>query len=187
MHYSIRQHRRRSFDQPDHAHELTFCCYKRFPFLKAAGRVCGWLANSIRRSRERRGFMLWAYVFMPEHVHLIIHPGENRIASILKDIKQPVGREALRYLDARGSPWRERLTRIRGGRVERLFWEPGGGYDRNITEPTTLASMLNYLHDNPARRRLVARASDWRWSSSGWFAGTPLNELQPDPVPVEWH
>ena len=42
----------------------------------------------------------------------------------------------------------------------------GGGYDRNATEPRTLLQMIDYIHNNPVRRGLVAKATDWIWSSS---------------------
>ena len=147
MHHRDRQHRRRSSDEPGHAHELTFGCYRGYPFLRAE-RTCRWLAAAIERARERRGFDLWAYVFMPEHVHLLIRPSgsDATISSILQDIKQPVGWQAFQYLDAQKSAWRVRLTRTRNGRAERLFWQPGGGYDRNVVEPATLAAMIEYIH-----------------------------------------
>ena len=45
-------------------------------------------------------FDLWAYVLMPEHVHLLIYPkaDDYSISAILTDIKQPVTRKALKYI-----------------------------------------------------------------------------------------
>ena len=186
MDHASRHHRRRSFDEPGHAHELTFGCYRRHQFL-ASERACLWLARAIDRARERWDFDVWGYVFMPEHVHLVVRPrGGAAVASILKAIKQPVGRQAFCFLEAQAPEWLPRLTRERNGRLERLFWQPGGGYDRNIVEPRTLGSVLDYLHQNPSRRGLVERAADWRWSSAGWFEGNPRNDLKPDPIPPEW-
>jgi putative transposase len=58
-----------------------------------------------------------------------------------------------------------------GPRVRRRFWQPGGGYDRNITSIEALRAMIDYIHANPVRRGLVARAEDWEWSSARWYAG----------------
>jgi putative transposase len=187
MHHRVRLHRRRSFDEPGHAHELTFSCYRRYRFLKAE-RTCQWLARAIDAARRRWDFDLWAYVFMPEHVHLIVRPlgPEARVPAILRAVKQPVGRRAIAHLRERAPGWLSRLTRERNGRVERLFWQPGGGYDRNLIEPRALAAALDYVHLNPVRRGLVARASDWRWSSAGWYDAEPKNDLRPDPIPPEW-
>ena len=144
---------RSNFNDPGHAHELTFSCYRGYPFLKAR-RVCEWLARAIEETSIRLETDVWAFVFMPEHVHLIVHPRrlEYDIAEIRRAIKEPVGRKALRYIREHVPEWEARLTRRRGNRVERLFWQSGGGYDRDITEQDTLLAMIDYVHLNPVRR-----------------------------------
>lgn len=47
-------------------------------------------------------------------------------------------------------------------------------------------AMLDYVHLNTVRRGLVKRAAVWRWSSAGWYQGTPTVALIPDPIPPEW-
>jgi putative transposase len=178
---------RRSYDIPGHAHELTFSCYRRYPFLHA-DRTCLWLAAAIEEARVRFGFSLWAYVFMPEHIHLVVMPSGSKgeISAILRAIKGPVGQKAIGHLVEHAPEWLPRVTRKRGKRIERLFWQSGGGYDRNITEPATLWSVIDYLHLNPIRRGLVIRAEDWRWSSASCYAGKTEGELRVDEVPLEW-
>jgi putative transposase len=187
MDHRLRTGRRRSFNEPGHAHELTFTCYRRFRFL-ASERTCHWLAEAIAIARTELDFALWAFVFMPEHVHLIVWPRRPvyEVSDILSAIKEPVGRKAVKYLKVSAPDWLPRITRLRGGRTERLFWQSGGGFDRNVVEPVTLMSMIEYLHNNPVRRGLAARDSDWRWSSAAWYAGVENCGLIPDPIPPEW-
>ena len=92
-----RRHRRNA-NEPGHAHELTFSCYRRYPFL-SRDRVCEWLVESIDRARKSLEFDVWAWVFMPEHVHLIIHPRRPTydMAAIRRQIKEPVARQALAW------------------------------------------------------------------------------------------
>ncbi len=51
-------------------------------------------------AKAKHAFDLWAYVFMPDHVHLVIFPQRDpySIAAILRSIKQPVSRRAIEYL-----------------------------------------------------------------------------------------
>ncbi len=58
-----------------------------------------------------------------------------------------------------------------GPRIRRRFWQPGGGYDRNITSIAVLRAMIDYIDANPVRSGLVARPEDWEWSSARWYAG----------------
>jgi putative transposase len=178
---------RRSCNEPGHAHALTFTCYRRFRFLSAE-RTCQWLGEAIEEARRALDFALWAFVFMSEHAHLIVcprRPGYD-MATILKAIKEPVGRRAVSHIAEYAPAWLPRITRKRGLRTERLFWQSGGGFDRNIWQPRVLMPMIDYLHMNPVGRGLVTRASDWRWSSAGWFEGTPTCDLIPDRIPPEW-
>ena len=60
-------------DEPGHAHYLTFSCFHGQPFLTSP-RACAWLAESILAAKAKHPFDLWAWVFMPEHVHLLVRP-----------------------------------------------------------------------------------------------------------------
>ena len=68
-----RTRHRRSYNEPGHAHELTFTCCRRYRFLSAE-RTCQWLRESIDKERHDLDFALWAFVFMPEHAHIIVWP-----------------------------------------------------------------------------------------------------------------
>ena len=95
-------HRKRCkrYDEPGHAHYLTFSCFQRRPFLR--GRLAPqWVLDAIDAARQARPFDLWAYVIMPEHVHLLLLPQEGvRISAILKEVKQPVSVMAVQYVKA---------------------------------------------------------------------------------------
>ena len=183
----VRRRHRRNCNAPGDAHELTFSCYQGYKFLEAA-RTCEWLVASIEQARIKYRFDLWAWVFMPEHVHLIVRPREAvyDMAPIRQAIKEPVGRRAIKYLRVHSPHWLPRLERRRGQRIEHLFWQSGGGYDRNIDEPATLEKMIDYIHLNPVRRGLVEHAWQWTWSSACWYTGIGTPPLVPDPIPTEW-
>ena len=181
-----RQHRR-TFNSPGHAHELTFSCFESLPLL-ASDRTLEWLAESINRAKIEFGFDVWAYVFMPEHAHLIVRPrlSTYNMSALRRAIKEPVGRKAIGYLKKHSPDYLPRLTRQRGAREERLFWQSGGGYDRNIVTTATLLSAIDYIHMNPVRRNLVARAAEWKWSSAEWFERQAETPVQMDLIPSEW-
>ena len=122
MHWQQRSQRRPALNLAGHAHELTFCCHRRYQFLSAE-RTCQWLAESIDAARRRWDFDLWAYVFMPEHVHLIIHlrSASYDVRTVLKAIKEPVGRRAVDHLARTAPAWLPCITVQRGKLTERRF------------------------------------------------------------------
>lgn len=147
---------------------MTFSCYRRMPLLTNDP----WrrmLAKGIDRAAERHGFRVVAFVFMPEHVHLLTYPttATVRLDLFLKAVKRPFSwRVKQRLIEAR-SPLLKTLTVAERPGVSRFrFWQEGGGYDRNLrTEDATLAA-VDYIHLNPVRRGLRDQAVCWKWSSA---------------------
>jgi putative transposase len=164
------------------AHELTFSCFRGLPLL-GKDQTRRWMVDAIRRARQRYAFDLWAYVIMPEHVHLIIRPRRTHydISRILFALKWPVARWALAWLRRNAPAWIAKLTDLQpSGKTAVRFWERGGGFDRNIFKEKTLAAMIEYVHANPVRRGLVAEPRDWMWSSASWYEGRRDVPLQID-------
>lgn len=186
MSHETRRHRK-SYNELGDAHALTFSCYHGHPFLKAE-RTCLWLKEAIDAARGELSFALWAYVIMPEHVHLVVWPRqpEFKIADLRQAIKEPVGRKAMQYLEQHAPDWLPRLTRRRGRKTERLFWQSGGGYDRNIQTTKVLLATIEYIHLNPVRRGLAEKAVDWQWSSAAWYELGQATPIALDPIPPEW-
>ena len=64
---------RRSWNEPGHAHYLTYSCHRRLPLL-SRDRVRRWVIEALDHTRQELDVALWAYVIMPEHVHVLLHP-----------------------------------------------------------------------------------------------------------------
>jgi len=159
---------------PGCAHGLSFSCYRNRKFLNRR-RTRLYLIDAINTAREKHSFDLWAYVIMPEHVHLLIFPryDEYSISDILRSIKQPVARRAIAFL-RRNHPDLLRLMENGKKHHPYSFWQDGGGYDRNIRNHAELVRFLEYAHNNPVRRGLVEHPEQWYWSSaSEWLSNTP--------------
>jgi putative transposase len=126
----------------------------------------GLFVEALDAARGRHGFDVWAYVVMPEHVHLLLRPREEpySISRILAAIKRPMSFRARRAglcdLDR--------------------FWLPGGGFDRNIVGPCALRHEIEYIHANPVRRGLCEHAQEWRFSSARFWLGAEDVPLEID-------
>jgi len=187
-------HRKRvkHYHDPGDLHELTFSCYRRLQLLtNDAWRTN--LARSIDTAMAAWSLRLIAFVFMPNHVHLLVLPltSEPQIDKLLADIKRPCSVAAKADLLQSGSTLLDKLTiRTRPGVRAFRFWQEGPGYDRNLrTEAAVLAS-IEYIHTNPVKSQLCKRASQWHWSSARWYEsdGQLLDPLLPiiHPLPGEF-
>ena len=159
------------YDEPGQAHELTFSCYQRLPLLKDPRR-CMLLSEAVDRAITNHGFELIAFVYMPEHVHLIVFPIEPdaRIARLLFAIKRPFSTRVKELMLRTDEPIVHRLTiRERPGKTVFRFWQEGGGYDRNVKSVDTLQKTIEYVHNNPVRRGLCDSPDEWKWSSWAYY------------------
>ena len=170
------------YNTPGDSHFLTFSCFRRRPFL-CKDRSCQWLANALIVARHEYDFRIIAYVFMPEHVHLLIHPNRRLydISDILAAVKMPVARAARKFITESARDFLPYMQdRQPGGKVMFRFWQRGGGYDRNIFSPEELHEKIQYIHNNPVRRKMVSHATDYRWSSAADYA-----HIREGPLPVD--
>ncbi len=174
---------RRSYNIPNHAHFLTFSCYKRLPLFDS-DISCQWLIDSLRVVRDTQQVSLIAYVIMPEHVHLLIHPRTEsyQISRILAAIKRPVSKLARAWYTQHDPKMMNTLRVEQGDRVNFRFWQAGGGYDRNITDRDSIRQIADYIHGNPVRRGLAQQPTDWDWSSARYWAGERDVQLVMDRV-----
>ena len=168
------------WNTPWHAHELTFSCYRRRPFL-SADRTRMLFVSAVDQARARLGFHVWAYVIMPEHVHLLVWPGKEdySISQILKSIKQSVARRAIGWIRA-NRPTSLRLFETGQPTKPYQFWQDGGGYDTNIRTAEALRNKITYVHRNPVARDLVTQMQEWKWSSARDWAGVGPGPLRID-------
>lgn len=108
------------------------------------------------------GLAVWAYCLMPNHVHLVVVPGED--GSLDRAMRQIHRRYALRVNRARD--WTGHL------------WQ--GRYASFPMDEPHLHSAVRYVELNPVRAGLVADAVDWLWSSARHHLG-----LRHDPMIAE--
>jgi len=176
--------KRIAINEPGHAHFLTFSCWQRLPLL-SKDRSRQWVADAINQVRDELNLAIWAYVIMPEHVHLLMLPRnrEYEMRRILAAIKAPVSRAAKSYLiEAGETQWLKRLTMHHGDREVFRFWQPGGGYDTNLWSERPIREIIDYIHANPVRRGLAVRPIDWEWSSARFHSGLGDGSIRIDQV-----
>jgi putative transposase len=164
-----------TYNEPGHAHELTFTTYRRLKLL-TKGHINAAFLKCLDEARRKWKFEVWAYVIMPEHVHLVIRPllRTYNMSVIRRDIKGPFARAILQEM-RRNAPGALRQLQCgeESGKPIHRFWQAGAGYDRNLFSPEAIEASILYIHANPVRRGLCGSTLDWEWSSARWYEGEP--------------
>ncbi len=156
---------------------LTFSCRRRLPLLGTPA-LRDFFLEELARTKATCGLKTVAWVVMPEHVHLLVWPSDPNwpIDRVMISLKGPMGRAVIAKWRRLGAPILNKLNGPDGVR----YWQPGGGYDRNITSDNERLEKISYIHENPVRRGLVRNAVDWAWSSARWYAGHGYGPVAPD-------
>jgi REP-associated tyrosine transposase len=142
------------------------------------------LSRRIQSACDELSFDLVAFVFMPEHIHLLVFPTQPTLdlaapdlGRFLARLKQPFSKEIKQILIENKSPLLESLTiRERPGKYCFRFWQEGPGFDRNLFSPEALQASIDYIHNNPVKRGLCRLAVDWKWSSARYFVLEPSKQ-----------
>ena len=124
--------------------------YRRRPYL-ANRLLVGKLVPLLRTLAEECGVRVYAYCFMPDHLHLLFSPA--------------AGCDAVRFVQ------------LLKGKSTRVFWASGGEgklwqrgfYDHILRKDEGLGEVARYILDNPVRKGLVRKASDYPYSGSFVF------------------
>jgi len=143
--------------------------------------ICRLFLDSLAAARHRFGFELFAWVIMPEHVHLLLRPraGAPLDRSLLA-IKLSVAKRVLGRWVELEAPILSSITTQDG---HRRYWQAGGGFDRNVRNESEFCREVRYIHRNPVARGLVESPEHWPWSSVRWWMGDREGELPCDPPP----
>jgi putative transposase len=136
--------------------------------------------NALDEARESGGFLVFAYVIMPDHLHLITDCPTTS-ADVLRYVKGLTGRRVIDYLRERGHE--RSLEKLRHEQWKRKHAYSLWQQEKNVFSIFSEAMFMqkvNYIHLNPVRAEMCDRPIDYRWSSARFW-----RRLQTDDEPLK--
>jgi len=138
--------------------------------------------DALDEARNSGDFLLFAYVLMPDHIH-VITDGLHKPSHVLRYMKGIASRRIIDYLKEEG--FTASLEKLRHDERERHYryslWQQETNALSLISE-AALMQKVNYIHQNPVRAGLVERAVDYRWSSVRSWARC---EMEDEPLRMD--
>jgi REP element-mobilizing transposase RayT len=127
-------------------------------------------------------YQLHAWCVMPNHVHVLFQPKNGwSMAKIVASWKSFTGRRISEYMKRAGLVPGEPTAGLAGlqpGSVNAARLEPSEPsvkpdpiwhreyWDRYIRDHAHYVNTVKYIHENPVKAKLVAKAGEWKWSSA---------------------
>lgn len=115
------------------------------------------LRDAVRQVRLRAPFHIDAWVVLPDHMHCVwtLPPGDNDYSERWRALKKSF---------SKAMPATESRSAVRQARGERGIWQRRF-WEHTIRDDADYANHVDYVHFNPVKHGLVARAADWPFSS----------------------
>lgn len=145
---------------------------------------------AIDEARESSGILLFAYVIMPDHLHLLAYSHDKKPSDVLRYIKGIVAHRVIGHLKEKN--YQSSLDKLRHENGARNYRHSLWQHESNtfqIFSESMFMQKVNYIHQNPVRAGLVEQARDYRWSSARiWqHCETEDEPLLVDLDQINWH
>ena len=120
------------------------------------------MLGQLARQRAAGDFLLFGYVVMPSHLHVLLAPDGRTLVAAMYALKRFTAQEIAKERRKHGAVWQARYFDFILRRVGD-FWDK-----------------LEYIHNNPVQAGLSVRPEDWHWSSAAHYSASCA-----PPVPVD--
>jgi REP element-mobilizing transposase RayT len=145
--------------------------------------------DALAYCQKNKGLILYGYVIMTNHVHLIIQRKEGGLSDLIRDIKRHIANTVYKQISLEKESRRDWLLKrfqlaSYGISTNRdfKFWR-AGNHPVEIISEHTFWNILNYIHLNPIKQGIVAKASHYLYSSaSNYVNGAGKIEVEVLPM-----
>lgn len=133
---------------------------------------------------KNKGMIVYGYVIMSNHIHLIIQSSEGKLSDLLRDFKKFTAKTTLEKIQTEPESRREwmlerfhKATENHSRNKNYQFWQYGNHAEEIYTQEF-MWSKLDYIHLNPVRAGIVEKASEYIYSSaSNYINGKGILEV----------
>ena len=115
------------------------------------------LCRAVDEARKSAGILLFAYVIMIDHIHLLTSR-PSTTSDMLRVLKGLTARRVIDYLKVKNYSSSLASSSIRSGSYTHSLWQT----EKNVLpifSENMFLEKLNYIHQNPVRAGLVGRAT----------------------------
>lgn len=162
---------RYKFAEDNQPHFLTCTVVGWFPLFKDEF-LRQILIDSLTHLQKEKRLTIYAYVIMPDHVHLIA--SSNNLSKEIGDFKSFTARAIIDLLTKRQS--KDILAQLRHYKLRHKkkstyqVWQEGS-HPQVIQGQKMMRQKIDYIHYNPVEAGYVDDPLDWKYSSARNYEG----------------
>ncbi len=136
----------------------------------------GILKDSIMYCRLHKKMKVYAYCFMPNHVHLVFSSENEDPSGIIRDFKKFTAKKVIKAIENNPRESRkqwmlnmfEKAANYKTNVEKRQFWQHHN-HPIELWSRAVMKQKINYIHNNPVVAGFVTNPIDWKYSSARNF------------------
>jgi len=130
------------------------------------------IVDSLNYCIENKGLIVFGYVIMTNHIHLILQSENEELSSLIRDFKKFTSKALIQQIQSKEESRRnwmldlfQKSTQSHSRNKNFQVWKYGN-HAEEIYSDKFLWSKLDYIHLNPVRQGIVEKASEYIYSSA---------------------
>ena len=147
-------------------------------------RYCDIVIKNLDYCIQQKGLLLYAYVIMLSHIHLVARHPESRLSSVLRDFKRYTAKVLLKSVaQEKGESRKEWLmhmfryfARHQRQNTHLMFWQKTN-HPIELNYPAIIDQKIEYIHNNPVEAGYTLDPHSWVYSSASQIALLPLEPV----------
>jgi REP element-mobilizing transposase RayT len=140
---------------------------------------------------KNKGMILYSYVIMSNHLHMIVQSNEGKLSDLLRDFKKFTSKTILEKIQIEPESRKEWMlerfklaTESHSRNKNFQFWQYGN-HAEEIYSEKFMWSKIDYIHFNPVRSEIVLRPQDYIYSSaSNYIDNKGIIDVELVQIPV---
>lgn len=131
--------------------------------------------DSLKYCQQHKGFELFAYVIMSNHIHLLAQNETRDLSDIIRDFKNHTSKKFLEVVNDNiesRSDWMKLVFEYHGkykNKQTNQVWTHEN-HAEQIYSQKFIEQKVDYIHNNPVRAGIVSRPEDYIYSSASNYA-----------------
>ncbi len=121
---------------------------------------------------ENKGLVLYEYVIMPDHVHLLVSSKSSNLSGVVRDLKRTTSSKIRKILEQSGHSkfiWLKNLFKLASERNQRVddfqLWEHSS-HPIEVVDLRMQNAIEKYIHNNPVKAGWVSKPEEYLYSSA---------------------
>jgi len=135
------------------------------------------IIENLAYCQQNKGLVIYGYVIMSNHIHLLVSSDTNNLSDTLRDFKSYTSKKIIESIENEIESRKEwmlfmfKRAAIKHKRNTAYQFWTHENHAEEIFSNTFVSQKIDYIHNNPVRAKIVQFPEEYLYSSARNYAG----------------